>query len=287
MGRRRVVLLADTSRAQVAEVIDEVRAVLAAHVEVALELPDDDRPLPDDLDVDLAVAVGGDGTLINEARRLVDRGLPLIGVNVGRLGFLAEFDAATLAEQASVIFGPDPPITRHMVLAGRVRDAAGNVVHDHLAVNDFVISAGPPFRMIELRLSIDGAKGPRFSGDGIIIATPIGSTAYNVSAGGPIVHPELEAMVITPLAAHTLAFRPILVRATSMLHIEMLCTNAGTALVRDGSVIADLAAGSTIELRRHAREAAFVNNPETTYWRILQDKLRWGAPPTYRVEVND
>lgn len=282
MERHRVVLLADESRPEVAEVLDEVRAVLRAHVEIAIEQDGYDEPLPKMPGVDLAVAVGGDGTVISQARRVLAHGLPLVGVNVGRLGFLAEFDAASLAEHARVIFGPDPPLAEHTVMAAVVRSPAGDVIVEDLAVNDFVIGAGAPFRMIELRLSIDGARGPTLSGDGIIVATPIGSTAYNVSAGGPIVHPELDAMVITPLAAHTLAFRPILVRGSTTLQIETLRTNAGTALVRDGKVVAPLDDGSIVEVRQHAEKATFVSNPDTSYWRILQEKLRWGAPPMYR-----
>ena len=118
----------------------------------------------------------------------------------------------------------------------------------------------------------------------MIVATPTGSTAYNVSAGGPIVHPALEAIVITPLAAHSLAFRPILVRATCCLGIEVLHANPGTSLVQDGRVFTPLEAGMVVEIVRHERTASFVTNPETTYWRILQEKLRWAAPPVYRAE---
>ncbi len=282
MARPRIVLLADRARAGVPEVVGELKRGLDGRVEIAAELAAEDGPLPDDLAVDFAVVIGGDGTLISQARRIVDRDLPLIGVNVGRLGFLAEFDAPSLVEHADVVFGDDPPIHEHLLLESTVRDARGERKGTEIAVNDCVVSAGAPFRMIELRLSIDGAMGPTLFGDGVIVATPIGSTAYNVSAGGPIVHPTLEAIVITPLAAHSLAFRPMLVHSDCALDLEMLSTNDRTSLVQDGRITTALSPGDAIEIRRHDKKGAFITNPSTPYWRILQDKLRWAEPPKYR-----
>jgi NAD+ kinase len=137
--------------------------------------------------------------------------------------------------------------------------------------------------MIELRFHIGESPGPVLSGDGVIIATPTGSTAYNVAAGGPIVHSALDCLIITPLAAHSLAFRPIVVPAHSVLAVEVTRANPGTAAVLDGQVSIPLAEGMRVVIRRHARQARLVLNPSTTYWRILLDKLRWAAPPTYRV----
>ena len=283
MTRPRALILASPERTGVTACLERMHPVLAEHVTVAATLPADDAPLPDGtLDVELALAVGGDGTLINQARRLLPHGIPLIGVNVGRLGFLAEFDPDDLAEHAGTIFGPDPPVQDSMVLEVELRDATGAVVRRDVAVNDGVITAGPPFGVIELRLGVDGADGPIISGDGVIVATPTGSTAYNVSAGGPIVHPAVEAMVITPLAAHSLAFRPIVICSQCGLEIEVLKANAGTALIADGREPIPLAAGHVVSIRRHERKARFVLNPGQTYWKILQDKLRWAAPPKYR-----
>lgn len=260
----------------------EVRHGLARHAEVIAELTADDSEVPAHIHAQLAVVLGGDGTLLAQARRFAGRNIPLIGVNFGRLGFLAEFDWETLVQHAPIVFGPSPPIRQHMMLSAIVMRDDGAPEHESLAINDAVITAGAPFRMIELGLTINSATGPTLSGDGLIVATPVGSTAYNVSAGGPIVHPALEAMVITPLAAHSLAFRPIVLSADSQLHVRIARANAGTALVLDGQVSLPLQAGWTITFRRHAERARFVDNPSTNYWQILLDKLRWAAPPTYR-----
>jgi NAD+ kinase len=280
--RPRVVLVADRSQPEIAETCALLREAMSRHAELTDELSPDGEALPGHLEADLAVVVGGDGTLIRQARRLADRDIPLIGVNVGRLGFLAEFDAQSFAEQAEVIFGPAPRIHEYMLLATIVRDADGHSKREDVAVNDCIISAGEPFRMIELAVSIDDIEGPTLTGDGVIVCTPIGSTAYNVSAGGPIVYPTQEAMVITPLAAHSLAFRPIVLHAESILHIQVLRANVGTALVADGQATVSLHVADVIEIRRHEKKARFVANSATTYWGILLEKLRWAAPPTYR-----
>ena len=282
LPRPRVVLLADRSRPEIAAICSVLRQTMARHAELVRELPPDGQALPRDLEADLAVVVGGDGTLIRQARRLADHDIPLIGVNVGRLGFLAEFDAQSFAEQAESIFGSSPQIHQYTLLRTVVRDADGAVKREDVAANDCVISAGEPFRMIELRVSVDDAEGPTLTGDGVIVATPIGSTAYNVSAGGPIVYPTMQAMVITPLAAHSLAFRPIVLAGDAVLRIQVLRANEGTALVPDGQATVALTVGDIVEIRQHERTTRFVANGETTYWGILLDKLRWAAPPTYR-----
>jgi len=269
------------------EVLEQLRTGLDKKIIITAVLNIDDIPLPRDLDADLALAIGGDGTLISQARRLVDRNIPLIGVNVGRLGFLAEFNAQSLIQHADTIFNGNPPLASHMMLEV-TRTGPDSAPPDliesfpGLAINDCVITAGPPFSMIELRLTIDGVTGPTLAGDGVIVATPLGSTAHNISAGGPIVHPALEAVTITPLAAHSLAFRSIVISAECTLEIEILRANEGTALVKDGNVSSSLAAGDRITIRRHPRKVRFVTNPDTTFWRILLDKLRWAAPPNYR-----
>lgn len=282
MARPRVLLLADRSRPEIAELLGEIRAGIADWAELVGELDADGDPLPDELAADLAVVVGGDGTLLSQARRTVDRGLPLVGVNFGRLGFLAEFDWQTLRQHAATVFGPDPPIQEQMMLAAAVYDAGGTALHGGIAINDCVLTAGSPFRMIELRLSIDGAEGPTLSGDGVIVATPVGSTAYNVSAGGPIVDPRLDALIVTPLAAHSLAFRPFVLCPACEIRVTVARANPGTSLVLDGQVQFVIEEGHAVAIHRHPRKARFVRNPATSYWGILLHKMRWAAPPSYR-----
>jgi NAD+ kinase len=280
-NRPKVVLLANRMRPEIMQVVGEMRAWLTDYAEILAEIEINSHPLPMEYEPDFVIVVGGDGTLISQARKVVDRGIPLVGVNFGRLGFLAEYDSSTLLEHADIVFNSHPPVHEHMMLHGTVRDADGNEVAASPALNDFVLTAGQPFRMIELGIEVDGAQGPPLRGDGMIIATPVGSTAYNVSAGGPIVHPVAEAMIVTPLAPHSLAFRPIVLCADSILRITVNFANAGTTLLIDGQITTPIHTGWTIELRRYETNVKFVGNPSTTFWGILQEKLNWASPPSY------
>jgi NAD+ kinase len=175
-----------------------------------------------------------------------------------------------------------PPVHEHLILDVTVSGDDGRQTVRERAINDCVITAGPPFRMIELEISINGNEGPTLTGDGVIIATPIGSTAYNVSAGGPIVQPTLDAMIITPIAAHSLAFRPIVVGIGGAIEIDVARANTGTTLVIDGQETVPLSEGQRVRVARSDDRARFVQNPSSTYWHILLQKMRWAAPPTYR-----
>lgn len=284
---KRVVLVANRKRPEIARHLSEFRAWLARHATIVAELDTHADGLPDALQADLAVVLGGDGTLLGQARRFVDHGIPLLGVNFGRLGFLAEFDPEGLRAQAHAIFddGQSLALHHHMLIEARVFAAgtsdsgAANARARHVALNDCVITAGQPFRMIELGLRLDGGETPPVHGDGLIVSTPIGSTAYSVSAGGPIVAPTLDCLTITPIAAHTLAFRPIVVSLEIAVEVMLRRANAGTTLVMDGQVFEPLATGDRIALSQYPRKVAFVANPKNNYWRTLVRKMHWAEPP--------
>ncbi|GDY06490.1 NAD kinase [Phycisphaerae bacterium] len=278
----KVLLAASPDRPATASILDEVRRIVAKHAEIVAEIQADSAALSANLLFDRMVAVGGDGTLIAQLRRILDRGMPLVGVNSGRLGFLAEFDPASLEAQAKSIFGPNPLVRQRMVMDVMVKRKDATVVFHGVAVNDVVVSAGFPFRMIELRLEFSGNEGPDVSGDGIIIASPVGSTAYTVSAGGPIVHPDVEALIVTPICPHSLGFRPIVVPSHLDISVRVERANDGTALMLDGQTNIRLAVGDVIQVGRHQSMARLVGNPDVTYWQQLLSKMRWAAPPTYR-----
>ena len=277
-----VLLIADRRRKGVPEAIEEVRRIITPHGRIVEELEADLRPIPPRTIFDLVVVLGGDGTLIAQCRRLLDRGVPMVVLNFGRIGFLAEFDLDSLRQHATMIFGHDAIVRNRMVLDAIVRNARGDLVHEGLAINEAAVTAGTPFRMIELKLSFGRDQGPDLLGDGVIVATPIGSTAYNVSAGGPIVQPDLEAMIVTPICAHSLAFRPIVTASHLEIMIEVMRANDGSALVLDGQAIVPLSAGDRVLVGRHHTAAKFIGNPDRTYWDTLADTMRWAAAPSYR-----
>jgi NAD+ kinase len=284
-----VLLLTNCSRPGVAERLEEATAIIRRHAELRAAVEVDDAPVAAVPEFDVAVVLGGDGTILSQARRLLDRRRPLVGVNFGRLGFLAEFDWDSFVTHAAMVFGPSPLVRDRMVLSASVSSADGEPRFASSAINDCVVAAGPPYRMIELKIRTHGAfdsalgdGGPDLTGDGVIVSTPIGSTAYNVSAGGPIVHPDVDAIVLTPNAPHSLAFRPIVLPGSAELVITVTRSNEGTALVLDGQVMQLLNVGDIIRLSRHPVRARLVGNPSNSYWNTLLDKMRWAAPPTYR-----
>lgn len=273
-----VILVADSSRPNAAENLKRVReamATLATVTEAAL-----DDPLTDAFD--LAVVLGGDGTILSQGRRFLDLGIPVAGVNVGRLGFLAEFDAASFEAHVGTILSASRPVRTRMTLDISIRRGEETIAQGETAINDCAITAGAPFRMIELRIDFDGARGPHLSGDGVIVATPTGSTAYNVSAGGPIVHPDCEGLVLTPIAAHSLAFRPVVTAPGTTLAITVIRANEGTAVVLDGQRTWPLREDDRIEIRRGARHLKLVSDPSREFWQTVAEKMRWASGPSYR-----
>lgn len=238
---------------------------------------------------ELLIVLGGDGTLLAQARRCASLALPILGVNVGNLGFLAEFDVASFQRHARALFSAGALLStsERIMLCADVLAPGGQSARTELALNDCVVTAGPPFRMIELDVYIDGAPGPTLCGDGVIVSTPIGSTAYNVSAGGPIVSPELDSFTITPIAAHSLAFRPIVLPSRCEIELRLRKANddgrgCGTTLVLDGQTHILLSESARIRLSRSAHTVRLVRNPETTYWATLIRKLHWAAAPGER-----
>lgn len=304
---RGVILLSNQSKPDVLAALDEVRRLIRAHARIVADLDATDAPLTSRDGADLIVVLGGDGTLLAQSRRCVSLGLPMLGVNLGKLGFMAEFDVASLRDQAAQLFGAGPLVLQDRPLLHVTVSTAGAnpQASSGLALNDAVITAGPPFRMISLSMSIDGASGPTVMGDGLIIATPTGSTAYNVSAGGAIVSPDVDAMAITPIAAHSLAFRPIVVAGNSTVEIVLNTVNAdprlerlavglpqaerdrvlvgaGTSLVLDGQSSIRLARNDRVIIRKHATPIRFVRNTQGSYWSTLIEKMHWAAPPKLR-----
>ena len=277
----KALLIVNREKPEAARTADSIRSVIARHAEVA-EIDAGDEPLGTSVAFDVAVVVGGDGTIIAQSRRLVNHGKPSVGVNAGRLGFLAEFDAADLETHAALVFASKAAIRERMLLAVEV-EHAGGLRETGSAINDAVITAGAPHRMIEVALTVDDDDaGVDIIGDGVIIATPTGSTAYSASAGGPIVHPDVGGITITPICAQSLAFRPVVVPARETIALWMRRANEGTCVVLDGQRHIALGRGDTVRMKQHERKVLFVANPSNRYWDALRAKMKWAAPPSFR-----
>jgi len=229
---------------------------------------------------DFAVVFGGDGSIISTARNLSNASLPVIGVNLGKLGFLAEFSVAELKKYFGQIISGKAPIEKRMILGCQVL-CDGREGFNSSAINDVFITAGPPFRTIELNISVDGQLLAGCVSDGLIISTPTGSTAYNLSAGGPIVSPKMEAIVITPICPHSLSFRPIVINANSTVEVVGVRLNKGTTVSIDGQVSSILSEKDVVRVARQTGDFLIVNNPARSRWDTLATKLRWAEKPKY------
>jgi NAD+ kinase len=228
---------------------------------------------------DIAVVLGGDGAILRAARQMGYQQVPVLGINLGKLGFLAEFTAVDIPEYLSQLKTGDYRVTSHMMLECELKQ--GGASQSFLVLNEIVVAAGPPFRMLEIALEIDGVEVLRFAGDGLILSTPIGSTAHNLAAGGPILGQELPAFVVTPLAAHTLAGRP-LVESSEKLYRIRLSQPQGAWLVVDGQDQMPLTGDEVLEVRKAPVPFRLVKAPGHGYYATLRDKLRWGTTPNYR-----
>ena len=279
----RVLLVADRNRSGIPAVLSIIEPAIERNASEVVRIGPED-PLPETR-FDVAVVLGGDGTILGQARRLATRGTPIAGVNVGRLGFLAEFDADAFADATELVLGDAPPIVERMTLEVRVESPDADLDDDEgwtLALNDCVVTAGAPFRMIELGIDFNGHGGPHLSGDGLIVSTPTGSTAYNVSAGGPIVHPTCDALVVTPLAVHSLAFRPVVAGAGETIAVTAVRVNEGTTLVIDGQLTRHLRVGERVRIRRGRPRVRLIHDPRAEFWSTVVQKMRWATGPTYR-----
>ncbi len=225
---------------------------------------------------DLAVVIGGDGTLLHAARELVHTDVPLVGVNRGRLGFLVDVSPEDgLHELVEIIDGAYQQEDRLMLNCSLTRD--GEVIHQSLAFNDMVMRTKNVLQIIEFEISIDGSFVLRQRADGVIVASPSGSTAYALSSGGPVVNPHLPAMVIQPICPHTLSSRPLVVDAGTV--VSVLVTEKKTVhaqMVCDGQVYNDLQNGDIIEVRRHDKPIRILHPSNYDYYSILREKLNWG-----------
>ncbi|MBN1806402.1 MAG: NAD(+)/NADH kinase [Sedimentisphaerales bacterium] len=235
---------------------------------------------------DYAVAFGGDGSIISTARSVSQAGVPVVGVNVGKLGFLAEFSVEELEDFFPHLVKGNAPVDKQMMLSCTVlsNDGSGKKVEKFhsSAINDVFITSGPPYRMVELKMLVDDQPLASCVSDGLIIATPTGSTAYNLSSGGPIVSSKMEAMVITPICPHSLSFRPIVISAESKVEVVGIRVNEGTTISIDGQVSLKLAIDDVVRIERHNCDFLIVNNPLRSRWDTLATKLSWAEKPKYK-----
>jgi NAD+ kinase len=234
------------------------------------------------LSADLTLVLGGDGAILRAARQMGYHQVPVLGVNLGKLGFLADVRPDELRGCFPCVVRGDFRVTQHLMLECVVEEPGSR--RTFLGLNEVAIQTAPPFHMIDLELIIDDEGVARYRGDGLIVSTPIGSTAHSLSAGGPILGQELPAFVITPICPHSLTSRPVVDSADKIYTIAIHRGADGAALVIDGQDIVPMTVEQRVTIRRAPVTFALVKVPGRNYYQTLREKLLWGAPPSYRDE---
>ncbi len=225
--------------------------------------------------IEVLISLGGDGTLLRGARLACDRGIPVLGVNLGHVGFLAAADQDTATELLRRVVRGEYTVESRLALKMHIADAA----QEFLAINDVVLHKGGIARLIRMVVAVDGVEVGTYSADGLIVATPTGSTAYSMSAGGPIVVPSVDAFVITAICPHTLAVRPVVVPAAAAVTVTVLdpVPRPEELLVSiDGQVAARLAPKQTVTIVRAPQPALLARIDTESFFARLRQKLQWG-----------
>ncbi len=283
-GRRpRVMLLGSQRKAGISAAAADLQALIKPHADIALVDLDGTACL-DDLDkgdvqpgdVDFAIVLGGDGSILRAARQMGMHQVPVLGVNLGYLGFLADLMPDRFANVFPAVCAGACRIIGHLMFTCQVR-RENRLLAETLGLNEAAVLGGPPNSILKVDLYIDGDLATTYSCDGLIVSTPVGSTAHSLSAGGPIVRKDLQAFVIAPISPHTLTVRPVVDSATRVYEMVVPRPNEATSIVVDGQVLHPLAAGDRVTVQRAKPSFQLIEVPGLGYYRTLSEKLGWGG----------
>jgi len=283
-SKPRVVVVGNAAKPMVGEAISRCLPLLRRHAHiVAVDLK---------LDIDLSatradrvIIFGGDGAILSTARRMGRRQIPVIGVNLGKFGFMAEFSVDEVRQSLAALLSGDCPVSQRMMLDCRI-ERDGRRILASLALNDVVVSRGALSRMISITLLLDGEQANCYSGDGLIVATPVGSTAHSLAAGGPIVEPHMEALILSPICPHTLSNRPLVIPGDRRIELVVSAAPVAVAVTVDGQVNLPLQAGDRILIRKARSRFRLIETRTRTYYQTLREKLDWRGEPHYVARQN-
>lgn len=241
--------------------------------------PDEFNPAPDE-PLDLVVALGGDGTILRTCRQLGSHQRPMLGVNLGRLGFLADLSPTEFCDRFPRLAAREFQVVHHLMFSCRWQNRTGQEAA-WLGLNEVAVLAGGALCLLRIQLEIDGERVTEYSCDGLIVSTPVGSTAHSLAAGGPILRQDLSAFVITPICPHTLTNRPVVDGADRIYRLTVTDAPDGTTLVVDGQIKHRLAPGDVIEIRRAPVTFQLARLPDHSDYATLRRKLGWSGQPLY------
>lgn len=273
--RPQVMLIGAGDRPHVKEEAQRLETILPRYadlVHVDLEWKSDLSTIP----ADFAVVLGGDGSLLAAARSMGQRQVPVVGVNMGKLGFLAQFTQELFLDELPRICSGNCRVIEHMMLRCRVFKGK-QVIAERIGLNEAAVLGGPPFQIHTIDLYVDSQLATSYSCDGLIISTPVGSTAHNLSAGGPILRADLTAFVVSPISPHTLTIRPVVDTGDRCFEMRVTSADAKMSMVVDGRVLSPITAEHHVLVDRAEPRFKLIATPEHSYYRTLREKLGWGG----------
>lgn len=272
---QRVMILADGTRDSMRAAVEQFRPIIEKYLKVvAVSL--DFREDLSSRDADLIIVMGGDGSMLRAAHQMAHRQLPVIGVNLGNLGFLAGLQPNELEVMLPEVAAGRYRVIEHLMFeCSIIRGGKSN--EPLLGLNEVTVLAGPPFAMIDIQLYVDGDLATTYSCDGLIVSTPVGSTAHSLSAGGPILRKNLQAFVVSPISPHTLTNRPVVDTADRIYEVVVPQPNQETSLVIDGRVQGSLTGEDRVRIVRSTASFQMVEVAGQGYYRTLREKMGWGG----------
>jgi NAD+ kinase len=275
---RTIALFRKRTTVQAQEVSDELTAWAAGHGIDVLDEEELARRVHSGRaqGVDLLVVLGGDGTLLSAVRAVDGCPVPILGVNLGYLGFLTEISLDELYPTLEAVAAGTTPVEARMTLFASV-ERAGVTLGRYRVLNDAVLSKGALARISDLEVRVDGRYLTNYRADGLILGTPTGSTAYSLSAGGPIVSPHLPAIVLTPISPHTLTHRPLLLEDSAEVEVRLVSKNGDVFLTLDGQEGCELQAEDVVRVRKSDQPVLLVRSTSRDYFEVLRTKLMWGG----------
>lgn len=278
----KVVVLAPPDKPHVAEALKRLEPVLRKHAEI-LAIDQTFQYSFENSPVDLVVVLGGDGSILQSARQMGRFQKPVLGVNLGRLGFLAALSPERLVDVWPEVCKGRYSKANHLMFECKVyRD--GSLIHQHLGLNEVSILGGPPYSMLQIDLYVDQQLATTYNCDGLIISTPVGSTAHNLSAGGPILRKTLQAFVISPISPHTLTMRPFVDTADRVFELKLRHSHPTASVVVDGRVACPIDPALTVRIQRAASSFQLISVPGQNDYKTLREKLGWSGSPSGHVE---
>jgi NAD+ kinase len=269
MRVKKILICGNADKAGVHETIERVRALIGSRARIADVVLDPEADLSG-YDVDLVLTFGGDGTLLSVARRVDPAGIPILGVNIGRTGFLAELSADELAEGLERVLEGEYQISERMMIAVETSDG-----QTAIGLNDIVVARGPLSRILTIEVRCQESLVARYDGDGLIVSTPTGSTAYAVSAGGPLVAPGIDALLVVPICPHSLNARPVVLGANQELEVNVIACGEEAHLTIDGQISHALMSGYSVKIHKHARPTRLVSLGKRDWLQTVREKLHW------------